>query len=256
VLRAARADLRCDSAALQLRRADKKAKGGFLPDADAILRALLERSLPALGLIDRARDDGAGARLRLSSAGRALVRGAPPASGRPRAGQGAAAPRETARWEAGGRLRAGPSVTVARVLAVAPIVSAIPREDHLVLALDRARIDEVALRDGLDALRSSLAALAPLDADASRLLAAAQRPTVGCELVATAAYVAIPDDALRATVAADTQLGRLIARRLADGVLLLPGASVERFERRLNKLGGTIRRAPEGDPSDGDGSQR
>lgn len=230
VLRAARADLRCDSADSLLERASRRAPGAFLPSADAILRALLERSLPALGALDRTER---GELVRLAAPIRASLRGIPV---RARSGRDEPA----ARWESGARLRLGPEVKASRVEALAPLGHVIPREGHVVLVLDRERIAGLAARGELEPLRAALEKLAPLDRDAARALAVEVRPLVACELVPAAFFLAIPDEAMCASLAEDPTVAPLIARRVEGGLVFREGVARAVVERRLRRVGGVI----------------
>ncbi|UJR78739.1 hypothetical protein [Sandaracinus amylolyticus] len=232
VLRATRSDLRCDAAAGMLERASRRAPGALVASVDAILKALLERSLPALGALDRTER---GELVRLAAPVRAMLRGVPART--------PSRPEPVARWESGGRLRLSSRVELARLLAVAPVGRAVPREHDLVLRLDRERIELLASRGELDPVRAALDALAPPDADASRLLEVEARALVPCELVAASAYLDVPDDALRHEVARDDAFAPWIVRVLSGGVLLRDGAPIARLERRLRGLGGSLERA-------------
>jgi hypothetical protein len=230
VLRAARADLRCDAAATLLERAARRAPGALVADVGVIFDAMLDVSLPALGALDRA--PGEVAQVRLAPLARTALRGTV-ARSRPDAAQGA-------RWESGGRLRVGGAVEVGRILVAARAARAIAQPDHLVLALDRARIEGLAIEGELATVRAALDALAPLHEDAARALAVEARPKIACDLVLASAFLAIPDDALCDAVCADESVAPFVARRPLGGILLREGAPLPRITRAVERLGGSI----------------
>lgn len=221
VLRAARADQRAEAIETGMR-----PRGVLLDD---VLGRIVLVSLPALGLVDVARDG----RLRLASRARAL--GSGDTSGR----EGGAV--DTVTWS-DRRVRFSPGASVSVALGLAKVARAAV-DEGLVLSLDPARPRPLSVEPA--ALGRALArARCPDDVQAS-VLASLPSPIAVLHASAPARWIAIADPALRARLLEDPKIVReVIDGGPPGGLLLHAHGSFPRIVRLFARHGIDLRDRP------------
>lgn len=214
-------------------RSDQDVREGVLE----VVRALLERSLPALGLVDHGRVD-TGAVVRLSQDARRWLERVP-AGGEPRE----ESPRASAEFRGEMRLLCGFECDVGAVVEVSRYGSVWLEERAIGISFSDASLSHAADHDpDLAGLRAGLAALTPVvpgAVDEAIQRASEQRPM--CTFIRASAFVEIDDPALRDAVYRDPDGAALWAGSpLAGGLLVKPGASAARVHELLTRHGARL----------------
>jgi hypothetical protein len=240
VVRATLVDLRASAAPRLIERARRLDAEAFPHDPEAILRRMLDVSLPALGVIDRGRAEE-GALVRLSSRARQwLEQEASSSEGREARGAGV-----EAQWIGQGRLRVDSREPVPRVLEAAEAADVFASEGQLLLQIDSGSMQR-ALERGVDpdALEPSVRRLAGgvLDGESERVLRQARAARVECSLMGASGFLWVPDADLRRGLLEDRDGKELFVDPGpgAEGLIVRPGVSQQRLGRVLRRCGGAI----------------
>lgn len=199
-----------------------------------VVRVLLRRSLPWLGLVDSGKVEE-GPVVRLSAAGRAWLEGAESRED--------ASPERVAQWRSEFRLVCGPRCDVAAVVEIAHFGTVWLEDRAVGVELSGATLGRAAERDpDLAGLRAGLSALTeqmPRPLEAAIHDATAQRPM--CVLTPCAGFIEIDDPELLAALFGDPESEKLwIAPPLRDGLLIRPGVSEARVQAVLTRHGARL----------------
>ena len=199
--------------------------------ADIAQRIALD-SLHVLGVVDLGDDEesdsGLGPTLRITPRGRAYL-------GLNEAPQS----RSASRFLDTQALRVGPSARIGEVLALAAFVEVGRVTGHLDLIITQAALSR-ALSAGVepDGMEARLAALAPLPDPVARLLAQASAVLGRAEYVASTGFLWVDDPEVRELLRTRRPTADLfVDPSPPGGLLLVPGADVERVARRCRSLG-------------------
>jgi hypothetical protein len=199
-----------------------------------VVRVLLARSLPSLGLVDRGSVDE-GAVVRLSAHGRSWLDASVEAI--------LDEPERVAEWRSDTRLVCGPRCDVAAMVEIAHFGSVWLEERAVGVELSAATLARAAERDpDLAGLRAGLSALTeqvPKALEETIREATAQRPM--CALTPCAGFVEVDDPELLRALYHDDEAGALwAAPPLRDGLLVKPGVSEARLHAVLTRHGARL----------------
>jgi hypothetical protein len=233
-----RSDHRIPGLARLLRRWAERV-GADPVDPMEVARRIVHESLPALGIVDLGEDedlphdpevdgDGPPMALRLTTRGRSLLAGkVPPADDTP------------SKFLDTHVLRLGATAPVGAILGIAPFVElgrAAETLDLIVAPQTLAR----ALSAGLEAdlLRTRIEAIAPLPETLSRMLAQASIVVGRATWVATAGFLWVEDANVREMLRTRRPTQELfVDPSPPGGLLVVPGADIERLARRARTIG-------------------
>ncbi|HEY6876945.1 MAG TPA: hypothetical protein VI299_02960 [Polyangiales bacterium] len=201
-----------------------------------LTRALLERSLPFLGLVDVGQIEE-GTVLRLSPAARAWLDASQQAEPSERM------PELAARWRDDFTLACGARCSVAAILESARYGRAWLDDDGVVIQLSPESLARGADHDpDLAGLRGALSGLVPSVPSALQgalEAATAQRPLYGLSRVG--AFLEIDDPALRQALWSDPEGSSVFAAApLSEGLLVRAGVSEQRVQALLMRHGGRL----------------
>jgi hypothetical protein len=213
------------------------ARGGqeVLANVNAVARALLERSLPHLGLIDVGRVDE-GAVVRLSQAARSWL-DETNGSGHE------SMPEQAAAWLDDMRLVCGARCSIAAIVESARYGRVWLDDRGVGIELTTESLSRGADHDpdlaGIRAGLSILTTRVPEPLDAAIRAAAAQRPLF--HLTHIGGFLAIDDAALRRALIEDPDAANVfVARPLAEGLLVRAGVSEARVQSLLMRHGARL----------------
>lgn len=201
------------------------------PSPHDIVKRIALETLPALGVLDLGDpDDGSedGPALRLTPRGRVLLSGTRPSS-----------PAPTGQFTEAETLEIGGGATVAGVLALAAFVDVGKVGDRLELVVSSGALAR-ALSAGIesDVVRARLEALAPLPPEVARLLTQASTVLARVNYVPCVGFLWIDDENVREMLRTRRQTADLFVELSPpSGLLLAPGADMERVVRRCRALG-------------------
>jgi hypothetical protein len=201
-----------------------------------LTRALLERSLPFLGLIDVGQIDE-GTVVRLSPAARAWLDAAQQGELSERM------PELSARWRDDFHLVCGPTSSVAAIIESARYGRAWREDEGVVIQLSAESLSRGADHDpDLAGLRGALSGLVrelPAALQSAVEAATTQRPLYGLSRVG--AFLEIDDAALRQALWEDPEGSAVFAAApLSEGLLVRAGVSEQRVQTLLMRHGGRL----------------
>jgi hypothetical protein len=200
----------------------------------AVVRMLLARSLPWLGLVDSGSVDE-GPVVRLSAQARAWLEASRESAD--------TEPERLAEWRSEMRLFCGPRSDVAAIVEVARFGLVLREDQGVCLELSAGSLSRAAEHDpDLAGLRAGLAALTehvPKELERAVREATAQRPV--CALTSCAGFVEVDDPALLQAIYDDPEgRGMWIGPPRHDGLLLRAGVSEARLLALLTRHGARL----------------
>jgi hypothetical protein len=214
------------------------ARAAVPPPAPAdLLRRLLTRSLPALGVVDLGVDDAQDVdselsdrplAVRLTARGKALL-----------SAQATDRPPAPAEFVEARLLRVGDEVRIADVLELAPICELAAVEPYLELSLSAAGIAR-GLAAGLapDTMRQRIARVATPTQEIDRALEQADTVIGQASLVAASGFLWVDDEELRHLLRTGSPCAELFVEQSPTGGLLVaPGVEPDRLIRRCRAMG-------------------
>lgn len=201
------------------------------PEPTVIARRIALESLHLLGVVDLGDpedDAGVTTALRITPRGRALIRGEEPSCSE-----------EPSRFLDNQLVRIGGAARLGHVVAIAPFVEIGRVSGNLDVAITQQSV-ALALSAGYEAsiMRERLALLAAVPDPVARMLAQASAVLGRAELVETGGFLWVEDPDVREMLRTRRQTAELfIDPSPPSGLLVAPGADIDRLARRLRALG-------------------
>lgn len=235
VVSAVLVDLRTQSAAQKLIRLRRRDRDAYAASPEAVLRKIVDETLPSLGLIDRGQSDD-GPVMRLAAPARRWLADTDEAPT-------SVPTTKSASFKEPARLVVSLDAPVSQVLALSDFAIVHAATDQVVATFDDETVERGFHRsiDIADMRARILRISDSMDEKVERMFARVSATRIRCDLVPAAAFVRVPDAALRQAFLNDEAGAKLVYLDSPEqGLLVRAGVTTSRIERILRRLGGEL----------------